>query len=81
MKRFVLTALLFGGLAAMSGPSAAADGPIGTIERGTYVCELPGNADGPRGEILADQGFVIRSASRYSSSQGGGTKDTWVLDD
>ncbi|BBC72669.1 conserved hypothetical protein [Altererythrobacter sp. B11] len=48
-------------------------GPIGTVERGRYVCELPGRADGPAGIAQEDQGFRITSASRYATSAGEGT--------
>jgi len=48
-------------------------GPIGTLEQGQYVCELPGRADGPRGIVQPEAGFRIVSASRYVSDQGTGT--------
>ncbi len=53
--------------------SAAAVGPIGTVGQGRYVCELPGDAAGPRGIVQEELGFSIESASRYSSAQGAGT--------
>lgn len=52
---------------------AMAQGQIGTIERGSYVCELPGDAAGAVGIAQPDESFSIDSASRYSSPQGGGT--------
>src|SRR5437868_331972 len=52
---------------------AAAQGPIGTVTRGSYVCELPGDASGRAGHPQADAGFVIRSSSRYSAKGGVGT--------
>ena len=52
---------------------SAPQGPIGTVEQGLYVCELPGDAAGPRGIVQEEAGFVIESASRYSSAQGSGT--------
>lgn len=58
--------------AAVSVP-AHAQGQLGTIERGNYVCELPGDAAGAVGVPQPDESFSIESASRYSSSQGGGT--------
>jgi SpoU rRNA methylase family enzyme len=48
-------------------------GKLGTIERGDYVCELPGRADGLAGVVQPDAAFSIDSASRYSSPQGSGT--------
>ncbi|WAT18219.1 elongation factor P [Aurantiacibacter sp. MUD11] len=53
--------------------NAQAQGQLGTIERGTYVCELPGDAAGAVGIPQPDEGFTIESASRYSSPQGDGT--------
>jgi hypothetical protein len=50
-----------------------AQGAIGTVERGAYVCELPGDAAGRAGVAQPDKGFTIESASRYSSPQGAGT--------
>ena len=52
---------------------AAGQGQPDTIERGTYVCELPGDAAGAVGIEQPQESFSIRSASRYSSVQGGGT--------
>ena len=71
MKRASLTLLALAAMAA--GPAAQAQGPIGTIERGRYVCELPGDAAGAAGIAQPDENFRIRSASRYASPQGGGT--------
>ena len=50
-----------------------AQGAIGTVERGAYVCELPGSADGKAGIEQPDRALTIQSASRYSSPQGSGT--------
>ena len=50
-----------------------AQGAIGTVERGTYNCELPGNAASDAGLAQPEQSFTIKSASRYSSPQGAGT--------
>ena len=46
---------------------------IDTVQRGTYNCELPGNA--ARGPSVAqpEASFRIRSASRYASAKGDGT--------
>ncbi|APE28591.1 hypothetical protein [Aurantiacibacter gangjinensis] len=52
---------------------AIADDDIGTIARGQYVCELPGDAGGPAGIAQPQESFRIESASRYSSPQGSGT--------
>lgn len=52
---------------------AAAQGPIGTVTRGPYRCELPGDAAGQAGQVQPEAAFTIDSASRYTSPQGGGT--------
>lgn len=70
MKNVAITILattLFGSTA------LAAQGQIGTIERGTYRCELPGDAAGAVGVEQPEESFHINSASRYSSPQGEGT--------
>ena len=59
-------------LAALASP-AFAQGAIGTIERGTYACELPGNAAGSAGIAQPGRNLTIQSASRYTSPQGNGT--------
>ncbi len=64
-------------LALIAGTPVLAQGDIGTISRGAYVCELPTNALGEaRGQVGQPQpeaGFSIDSDSRYSSPQGPGT--------
>lgn len=75
--RIAITALL-AGLAAISGGSGGsspllAQASIGTIERGTYICELPGVASGAAGIVQPNEGFTIDTASRYSTPQGSGT--------
>lgn len=68
MNRLSLSILL----AATTAAPAFAQGPIGTVERGTYHCELPGDAAGRAGIEQPQASFTIKSASRYSSPQGGG---------
>jgi hypothetical protein len=69
-------------LALIASP-ASSQGAIGTIPRGAYVCELPGDASGVAGVQQPEQSFTIKSASRYASRQGAGTYlrrgDTLVL--
>ena len=52
---------------------AAAQGQIGTIERGNYICELPGTAGSQVGIEQTAESFRIASASRYVAPEGGGT--------
>jgi len=60
-------------LAALTASPLLAQGPIGTLERGTYACELPGDAGGEAGIPQPDASFTIIGASRYTSAQGQGT--------
>lgn len=59
--------------AACSPTAAVAQGPVSTLPRGSYLCELPGDAAGKVGIAQADAGFRIDSSSRYTSPQGTGT--------
>ena len=59
-------------LAVAAAPVLAA-GPVGTAQRGTYSCELPGNAAGAAGVAQPQDDFRIASASRYQSARGNGT--------
>ena len=68
MKILLIPALL----SAVAAP-VLAQGSIGTVERGAYVCELPGDAGGPAGMVQPGLALTIESASRYSSPQGAGT--------
>jgi hypothetical protein len=70
MLRRVLLAvpvLVLPALALGAAASAAPGGPIGTLPRGTYVCELPGDALGPAGEAQPQFNFTIIHGSSYRS--------------
>lgn len=73
MRRFTIFPLALAVIGAASFAPASAQGPIGTIERGTYACELPGTADGTRGIAQPEESFRIASASRYVAPEGRGT--------
>jgi hypothetical protein len=60
-------------LSSLVAAPALAQGPVGTAERGSYWCELPGDAAGAAGIAQPAQNFTIASASRYQSAQGDGT--------
>ncbi len=68
--KWPLLAILSGALFTIP---AAAQAPVGTISRGPFICELPGDAAGRPGKEQPDQNFSIRSASRYSSTGASGT--------
>ena len=65
--------VLFPFLIAATAAPALAQGAVGTLDRGSYVCELPGDAAGRAGVEQPAEGFTIESASRYSAPQGSGT--------
>jgi hypothetical protein len=69
MKGLSISILLAGTIAV----PALAQGAIGTVERGTFACELPGDAAGQAGVAQPARSFTIESASRYSSPQGNGS--------
>lgn len=48
-------------------------GPIGVLQQGFYVCELPGDATGAAGIRQDEQDFSVHNASRYSTATGRGT--------
>jgi len=69
MKGLPISILLVGALAA----PALAQGAIGVVPRGTFACELPGDAAGQAGVPQPARNITIESASRYSSPQGVGS--------
>ena len=70
MKR----ALLALPLVLLAAPAAAVPGgDIDTLEIGRYVCELPGDALGPRGVVQPAEDFAIIFGSRYEANDVRGT--------
>jgi hypothetical protein len=69
MNARFLPILLLAGLAS----PAFAQGSIGTVQRGTFACELPGDAAGQAGVAQPARNITIESASRYTSPQGSGS--------
>ena len=69
MKKLSILILLAAGAA----NPALGQGAIGTVARGSYTCELPGDAGGSASIVQPGMAFTIESASRYSSPQGAGT--------
>jgi hypothetical protein len=58
-------------LAASAG--AAPGGRIGTLERGAYSCETPGDVTAARGVPAPEEDFTITNASTYQTPEGSGT--------
>jgi hypothetical protein len=70
--------------ALLAGPAMAAPGgPIDTVHRGVYTCSLPGDATGPSGFPVPEEGFEVLSGSSYATAAGRGayllTGDTLVM--
>ena len=69
MKRSLASALAIAmaSLVAAAPGSAGAvpGGEIGTLTKGRYICELPGDATGPAGIHVPEADFTIISASSY----------------
>ena len=68
-RAFLLAALTLLAAPAMAVPG----GEIDTLEIGRYVCELPGDALGPRGELQPAQDFSIVFGSSYRVGEVRGT--------
>ncbi|MGX7952452.1 elongation factor P [Tsuneonella sp. HG249] len=56
----------------VAGP-ALAQGDLGTLPKGRYLCELPGDAVGLASRPVAGQWFDVVNASRYVTVGGEGT--------
>jgi hypothetical protein len=72
MKRLGQICAILLSIALTHPASAAPGGPIDTINRGEYFCELPGDATGPAGHLLPAEGFQILNGSSYTTANGGG---------
>jgi len=69
----MIRSLPFAALLVALASVAPAKGPVDTIDRGRYVCELPGDAGGAAGRPQPERDFTVEGSSRYSSPQGHGT--------
>lgn len=67
LSPFSLVALLLAAPALASG-----GGRLGTLERGSWVCELPGDAEVGRGIPAPEAGFTITISSTYRTQAGTG---------
>ena len=72
MATRMIRSLPFVALMAATASAALAQGPIDTVLRGRYVCEMPGNAAVGASVRLPDRSFTIESSSRYAAPHGGG---------
>jgi hypothetical protein len=60
-------------LAGLGSLPASAQGPLGTLPLGRYLCELPGDAAGPASRPVPEAWFDIVNASSYAAAEGNGT--------
>ena len=67
------TSVLFSIAALGAASPALAEGRIGTLAPGAFICELPGDAAGPAGLEQPEENFAILSGSRYRTAKGSGT--------
>ena len=58
---------------ALAAFGAQAQGPLGTLPLGRYLCELPGNAAGLASVPVEGAWFDIVNASSYVAAEGQGT--------
>ena len=60
-------------LASAAPALAVPGGPIGQLDPGTYLCELPGDAGGAVGLHVTGEDFEIVNANTYRTATGRGT--------
>ena len=65
--------LVAGALLVSLPASASPGGKLDTLQRGRYVCALPGDALAEAFVVLPDKGFVIDNGSTYRTETGTGT--------
>ena len=68
--KFALTIIL---LAVAAPALAVPGGPIGQLNPGNYLCELPGDAGGAVGLHVPGEDFEIVNANTYRTAAGRGT--------
>lgn len=73
MKRSIAILTAAVALPALNGPALAAPGgELGTMPKGSYACELPGDATGALGVRAPDEDFSIENGSAYTTARGRG---------
>lgn len=60
-------------LAALAAAPSLAQGRLGLLPQGEYVCALPGNASGTAWNEVEGRNFAITGASSYRAGNGSGT--------
>ncbi|MCV0383566.1 MAG: elongation factor P [Erythrobacter sp.] len=70
---FTAAAALAATICATIAVPAAAQGRLGTLPHGRYVCALPGGAAGKAVKEVSEHNFSITGASSYEAADGRGT--------
>ncbi|MGE5953447.1 MAG: hypothetical protein ACM308_07515, partial [Qipengyuania vulgaris] len=60
-------------VAALAAAPSLAQGRLGLLPQGEYVCALPGNASGTAWNEVPGRNFAITGASSYKAGNGSGT--------
>lgn len=71
MKKFAAPLTL--AIAALAVSPALAQGRLGLLPQGEYVCALPGTANGSAWTEVEGRNFAITGASSYRTGRGSGT--------
>lgn len=73
MKRTITILAAALSLPVITGPALAAPGgELGTMPKGNYACELPGDATGAIGVRAPDEDFAVENGSAYTTDRGRG---------
>ena len=73
MTRRIALGIAAASLFALTPSAGDAQGRLGILEQGEYVCALPGSATGPAWQEMEAHNFAITGASSYRTEKGVGT--------
>lgn len=65
--------IMLAALASFSAVAASAQGPLAVLDRGEYVCALPGDATAAAWIEQEGRDFAITGGSSYRTARGSGT--------
>ncbi|WP_234028139.1 elongation factor P [Qipengyuania aquimaris] len=73
MIRRIAISIATASLCTLVPATGQAQGRLGLLEQGEYVCALPGSATGPAWQEMEAHNFAITGASSYRTDKGVGT--------
>ena len=73
MMKLATPTLFVAALASLAATPVGAQGRLGLLDRGTYVCALPGDATGRAWVEQEGRDFEITGGSSYETTAGAGT--------